>query len=126
MRDSASSLRFLQCTASVVQRSRIAEVVGSTPIVSTRNPQQVANSASPSAVRPLDTLFVSPRLHPRQDYCTKNEVSNVAWLPPPEQVTVIGHAPGVVRVPTIHAQLTMPSWLAVFVSSPLARLGPDF
>ena len=84
-----------------------------------------SNSASPCADRPLDTLFVSPRLHPRQDYCTKNEVSNVACLPPAEQVIVIGHSPGVVPVPTIQAQLTMPSWLAVFASSPLARLGPD-
>jgi len=53
-----------------------------------------------------------------EHYCTKNEVSNVACLPPDEHVTVIGHSPGVVRVPTIHAQLTTPSLSAVFGISP--------
>jgi len=61
------------------------------------------------------------------------ELAHVTWkvfvtdapLPLLEQVTVTGQAPGVVREPTSHVQLTAPAELAVFDPRPAAFEGPD-
>jgi len=45
--------------------------------------------------------------------------------PPLEQVTVTGHDPGVVRVPTFQVQLAFPELLAVLGPKPAAVEGPD-
>ena len=47
------------------------------------------------------------------------------WAEPSPQVTVIGHAPGVVLAPTFHVQLTLPAPSEFFATKPAAVEGPD-
>ncbi len=49
----------------------------------------------------------------------------LADVPPFRHVTVTGHEPGVVRVPTFQVQLTNPVLLAVLLPSPAAFDGPE-
>jgi hypothetical protein len=58
-------------------------------------------------------------------YRTTNAVSKVPCLPPAEQVMMMGHLPGVVRVPTRHVHVTLPLLSALCGKRPRARLGPD-
>jgi hypothetical protein len=44
---------------------------------------------------------------------------------PAPEVTVIGHAPGVVFAPTFQVQLTLPAPSEFFVTRPAAVEGPD-
>jgi hypothetical protein len=56
---------------------------------------------------------------------TRKLLSAEELWPPELQVTVTGHEPTVVRVPTLHVQLTLPVLLAVLGPSPAALEGPD-
>lgn len=61
-----------------------------------------------------------------QDYAAVPHVT-VMWVcaDAPPQVTVIGHAPGVVFAPTFHIQLTLPALSEFFATRPAAVDGPD-
>jgi hypothetical protein len=64
--------------------------------------------------------------HDGQDDAAVAHVT-VMWVcaDPLPQVTVIGHAPGVVFAPTFHVQLTLPAAFDIAGAKPAAVDGPD-